>query len=153
MFSYTYCTCTTGVDGQYTVTIVSTPAGTPVSGSTNTFYYPILSSVTLTCMVTSNDGSPVTVTGYSWDTTGCYVNSRDENRCFPVGKNTASVSKDSLLAIDSGTITCTATISDTDYTSPPLTLNISGMSVVKYVITHCTSLIVIEPDFHTHPVP
>ena len=150
---HTLRTCTTGVDGQYTVAIVSTPAGTPVSGSTNTFYYPILSSVTLTCMVTSNDGSPVTVTGYSWDTTGCYVNSRNENRCFPVGKNTASVSKDSLLAIDSGTITCTATISDTDYTSPSLTLNISGMSVMKYVIAHCTSLIVIEPDFHTHPIP
>ena len=39
----------------YTVTIASTPAGTPVSGSTNTFDYPILSSVTLTCMV---DPSP-----------------------------------------------------------------------------------------------
>ena len=78
-------------------------------------------------MVTSNDGSPITVTGYSWDTTGCYVNSRGENRCFPVGKNTASVSKDNLLAIDSGTITCTATINGTDYTSPSLTLRISGM--------------------------
>ena len=122
-FMCLYCT---GVDSQ-TVTIVSTPAGTSVSGSTNTFYYPILSSVTLTCMVTSNDGSPVTVTGYSWNTTGCYINSRGENRCFPVGKNTASVSKDSLLAIDSGTITCTATISDTDFTSQSLTLRISGM--------------------------
>ena len=34
-----------------TVTVVSSPAGTPVSESTNTFDYPILSSVTLRCMV------------------------------------------------------------------------------------------------------
>ena len=46
-----------GVDGQYIVTIVSNPAGTPVSGFTNTFDYPILSSVTLTCDVTLNDTS------------------------------------------------------------------------------------------------
>jgi len=104
-------------------------------------------------MVTSNDGSPVTVTGYSWNTTGCYVNNRGKNKCFPVNKNTASVSQDSLLAIDSGTITCTATINGTDYTSPSLTLRISGMAVLKYVITHCTSLIVTEPDFHVYPMP
>jgi len=44
-----------GTYGQFTVTIVSNPAGTLVSGSTNTFDYPILSSVTLTCTV---DPSP-----------------------------------------------------------------------------------------------
>ena len=33
------------------VTIVTSPVGTPVSGSTITYDYPILSSVNLTCMV------------------------------------------------------------------------------------------------------
>ena len=120
-----------GVDGQYTVTIVSTPAGTPVSGSTNTFDYPILSSVTLTCMVTSNDGSPVTVTGYSWDTTGCYVNSNfmgiGNVRCFPRNQVTQSVSEDAVLARDAGTVRCTAVTNSGSFTSGPFTLRISGM--------------------------
>ena len=53
-----------GIDGQttYTVTIVSSPAGIPVNGSTDTFDYPILSNVTLTCNVTSNDVSSFAVT-------------------------------------------------------------------------------------------
>ena len=51
-------------DGQttYTVTIVSSPAGISVNGSTDTFDYPILINVTLTCNVTSNDGSSLAVT-------------------------------------------------------------------------------------------
>ena len=118
---------TAGVNGQYTVTIVSTPAGTPVSGSTNTFDYPILSSVTLTCMVTSNDGSPFTVTNYQWNTTGCFTNNvHDIPTCFPTGQTTQNVAGDDLTAEDAGTITCTATIGGDDYTSEPLTLRISG---------------------------
>ena len=78
-----------GVDGQtYTVTIVSSPAGTPVSGSTNTFDYPILSSVTLTCNVVSDDGSLFTVIAYQWNTAGCCTHSNHNNgnpSCFPHG--------------------------------------------------------------------
>ena len=116
-----------GMDDQYTVTIVSTPAGTPVSRSTNKFDYPILSSVTLTCMVTSNDGSPVTVTGYSWDTTGCFTDYRGYVRCFPNGQTTQNVSEDAVLARDAGTVRCTAIINSESFTSGPFTLRISGM--------------------------
>jgi len=107
-----------------TVTIVSTPVGSSVSGSVNnTFDYPILSSVNLTCMVTSSDGSTPTVSGYSWDTSGCY----DVRMCFPYGQTTQSVSEDNLRADDAGNITCTATIGGVDYTSDSFTLRISGM--------------------------
>ena len=112
-----------------TITIVSTPAGTPVSGSTNTFDYPILSSVTLTCMVTSSDGSTRTVTNYQWNTTGCYTNT-DHNSgnptCFPTGQATQSVTGTDLTAEDAGTVTCTVTIGGINYNSRPLTLRISG---------------------------
>ena len=116
----------TGVDGQFTVTIVSSPAGTPVSGSTNTFDYPILSSVTLTCMV---DPSPSSSVMYQWNTTGCYTNSNYNGGspgCFPHGETTQSVSDDDVTAEDAGTITCTVTIDGSDYTSGPFTLRISG---------------------------
>ena len=113
-----------------TVTIVSNPAGTLVSGSTNTFDYPILSSVTLTCMVTSSDGSTITVTNYQWNTTGCYTHP-DHNSgnptCFPNNQTTQSVTGNDLTAEDAGTITCTVTISGIGYTSEPLTLRISGI--------------------------
>ena len=124
-------------DGAFTVTIVSSPAGTPVSGSTNKFDYPILSSVTLTCDVTSNDGSSFTVDSYRWNTTGCYTHPNFNSgnpRCFPHGQNTQNVSGDNLLAEDAGTITCTVTISGSDYTSEPFTLRISGEQLVYCVI-------------------
>ena len=120
------------------VTIVSNPAGTPVSGSTNTFDYPILSSVTLTCMVTSSDGSTPTVTNYQWDTTGCYTNSAHNSgnpTCFPTGQTTQNVTENHLTAEDAGTITCTAIIDGVDYTSEPLTLRISGMVHYTYIFT------------------
>ena len=123
---YAYCTYITG---EYTVTIASTPAGTPLSGSTNTIDYPILSSVNLTCMVTSDDGSPFTVTSYSWNTTGCYDNSggTGDVRCFPNGKRTQNVSEDAVLARDAGTVRCTAVINNASFTSGPFTLRITGM--------------------------
>ena len=136
----------TGIDGQsgqssgndpFTVTIVSSPAGTSVSGSTNTFDYPILSSVTLTCNVTSNDGSSFTVDSYQWNTTECYTHpgfNSGNPRCFPRDQNTQNVSGDNLLAEDAGTITCTVTISGNDYTSEPFTLRISGEQLVYCVI-------------------
>ena len=123
-----------GVDGQlYTVTIVSNPAGTPVSGSTNTFDYPILSNVTLTCVVTPSDGGPTIfpVTNYQWNTGGCFTNyAHNTLTCFPTGQTTQSVTGNNLLAEDAGTITCTVTIGGVDYTSGPLTLRISGTLIM-----------------------
>ena len=120
-----------GVDSQFTVTIVSSPAGTPVSGSVNTFDYPILSSVTLTCMVNPTPSSSVT---YQWNTTGCYTNRKFTGICFPRHQTTQTVSGGNLLAEDAGTITCTTMISGSDYTSKPFTLRISGEQLVYCVI-------------------
>ena len=117
------------------ITIVSSPAGTPVSGSANTFDYPILSSVTLTCMVNPTPSSSVT---YQWNTAGCYTNSKftgSNPECFPHGQTTQNVTGNDLNAEDAGTITCTVTISGSDYTSEPLTLRISGEQLVYCVIT------------------
>ena len=117
------------------VTIVSSPAGTPVSGSTNTFDYPILSSVNLTCMVNPTPSSSVT---YQWNTTGCYTNAQftySNPVCFPHGQTTQNVTGNDLNAEDAGTITCTVTISGSDYTSRPFTLRISGEQLVYCVIT------------------
>ena len=111
------------------VTIVSSPAGT-VSGSTNTFDYPILSNVTLTCMVNSTPSSSVT---YRWNTAGCYTNSHytgSNPECFPHDQTTQSVTGNNLNAEDAGTITCTARISGSDYTSEAFTLRISGEQLV-----------------------
>ena len=122
-----------GIDGQFTVTIGSTPAGTPVSGSVNTFDYPILSSVTLTCNVTSNNGSSFIVTSYRWNTAGCYTNSyfnTNSPRCFPRDRTTQSVTDRYVNAEDASTITCTVTISGSNYTSDPFTLRISGEQLV-----------------------
>jgi len=119
----------TGVNGQFSVTIVSNPAGTPVSGSTNTFEYPILSSVTLTCMV--NTSLPAN-TNYSWDTTGCFTDDRGTRRCFPVGQTTQSVNEDNVFAKDAGTIRCTVITDSGSFISGPFTLRISGMYVVVY---------------------
>ena len=124
-----------GVDGQFTVTIVSSPAGTAVSGSTNTFDYPTLSSVTLTCMVDPTPSSSVT---YQWSATGCYTNARftgGNAQCFPFGQTMQIVTGNDLVAHDAGTVTCTVTISGSDYTSHPFTLRISGEQLVYCVVT------------------
>jgi len=114
----------TAIDGETAVTIVSNPVGTRVTEAVNTFDYSILSSVTLACMVYPTPSDPLT---YLWNTEGCYFNNRNEQRCFPAGKTTQSVSEDDLLAKDAGTITCTATILGVEYTSDEFTLRISGM--------------------------
>ena len=120
-----------------TVTIVSNPAGTPVSGSTNTFDYPILSRVTLVCVVIADDNLPVTVTSYRWNTAGCYTHPNRNNgnpTCFPDGQTTQSVTDNDVTAEDAGTITCTVTISGSEDTSEPFTLRISGEQLVYCVI-------------------
>jgi len=123
----------TAIEGETTVTLASNPAGIRVSGAANTFDYPILSSVTLMCIVYPTPSDPVT---YQWNTEGCYVNNVNESRCFPAGQTTQSVSEDDLIAIDAGTITCTTTILGVEYTSNEFTLRISGMWTCSYTIIH-----------------
>ena len=124
----------TGTDSQtYTVTIASNPAGTPVSGSTNTFSYPVLSRVTLTCNVISLNGQGFIDVAYQWGTTRCYANFAyygGTPKCFPHGQTTQTVTGTDLTAEDAGTITCTATISGVKYTSDPMTIHISGEYLV-----------------------
>ena len=132
-----------GVDGQFTVkvTILSSPAGIPVSGSTNTFDYPILSTVTLTCA--SELDSVVDDLRYQWNTAGCYTNPNHNDgnpTCFPHNHKTRTVTGNNLNAEDAGTITCTVMLFDMStygYTSEPFTLRISGEQLVYCVIT-CT---------------
>ena len=89
------------------------------------------------CIATASDGSPVTVTSYSWTATNCYTRSGGiDNPCFySVGDLTGqNVTSSGLLAPDAGTVTCTATIDGMDYTSDPLTLRISGEQLHNNVI-------------------
>jgi len=111
-----------------TISISSDPSGIPVSGLINTFDYPILSNVTLTCMV---DPSPPAGATYQWNTTGCFTSFRHNiPTCFPANQTTQSVIGYHLLAEDAGTITCTVIIGSVNYTSGPLTLRISGTHIV-----------------------
>ena len=117
-------------DDQFTVTIVRTPAGTPVSGSTNTFDYPILGNVTLMCVVTSSDQSVLTVDNYRWNTTGCFTNNaHTAPTCFPTNQTTQSVTDNALTAEDAGIIACTVMIGDMNYDSKPLNLRVSGINI------------------------
>ena len=96
-----------------------------------------MSSVTLTCDVTSDDGSPLIVTSYQWNTMGCYTHHNRNSgnpSCFPDGQTKQSVTDDDVTAEDAGTITCTVTISGSDYISEPFTLRISGEQLVYCVI-------------------
>ena len=97
-----------------------------------------MSSVTLTCNVASNNGSLFTVQSYQWNAAGCYTNSKFTGStpdCFIYNQKTQrSVTGNNLNAEDAGTITCTVTISGSDYTSEPFTLRISGEQLVYCVI-------------------
>ena len=80
-------------------------------------------------MVNPTPSSSVT---YQWNTTGCYTNSKytaSNPECFPHGQTIQSVTDNDLKAEDAGTITCTATINGSNYTSEPFTLRISGEQV------------------------
>ena len=110
------------------VTILTDPEGTPVNGSNNTFDYPILTSVSLLCMATMPDGSPVTMASYSWTATNCYNHTGGvQSPCFYSGGRTGyNITENSLLAPDAGTVACTVTVNGVNFTSDPLTLRISG---------------------------
>ena len=96
-------------------TIISSSAGTLVSGSTNTYVYPILSSVTLTCDTVPPATSS---TMFTWDTAGCTT-------CFPLNGATQNVSTSSLTPDDAGTFTCTADDGSDIATSESFTLRVS----------------------------
>ena len=124
-----------GVDSNVIVFIHSSPAGTLVTDQPHTFDYPILSSVTLTCLVIYSNGTPVAtslVSNYRWNTTKCYRNNAHHGgtpRCFPHSQTIQTITADYLTAVDAGTISCSATVGSvirTTYTSSPLTLRISG---------------------------
>ena len=86
-------------------------------------------------MVKPTPSSSVT---YQWNTAGCYTNAQftDSNpECFPRGQTSQNVTGNNLNAEDAGSITCTVTISGSDYTSEPFTLRISGEQLVYCVIT------------------
>ena len=74
---------------------------------------------------------------YQWNTAGCYTNSKftgSNPQCFPHGRTGQSVTGNNLIAEDAGTITCTVTISGSDYTSGSFTLHISGEQLVYCVV-------------------
>ena len=104
----------------------------------NTFDYPILSNVTLTCNVASDSGPLPNGISYEWDSTECYTNDKftpDNPECFPHGQTTQSVTGNNLNAEDAGTIRCSAMINGVRHTSEPFTLRISGEQLVYCVIT------------------
>ena len=119
-----------------TVTIVTDPEGTSVNGSNNTFDYPILTNVSLMCIVTIPGGSSITATSYSWTATDCYNRIGGvQSPCFYSGGRTGNnITGDSLLAPDAGTVTCTATITGVEFTSDPLTLRIAGKHLMHSII-------------------
>ena len=94
------------------MTILSSPAGTPVSGSNNTFSYRILSNVTLTCDAVP---SPTTSTIIRWITDGCIG-------CFPSSQTTQMVTENTLTPEDTGTFTCSLQEGGSEYPSYPFTL-------------------------------
>ena len=87
-------------------------------------------------MVTPTPSPSVT---YRWNAARCYTNSKftpSNPQCFPHGQTTQNVTGNNLNAEDAGTITCTVTISGSDYTSEPFTLCISGEQLVYCVIAY-----------------
>ena len=84
------------------------------------------------CITTAADGSPATVISYHWNVVNCYDNTGDYP-CFYSQNQTSQNITHNLLARDAGTVSCTATIDGTNYTSDPLTLRISGE---LYIMNH-----------------
>ena len=104
----------------------------------NTFDYPILSNVSLTCNVMVDSRSLPNGITYQWNTTGCYTNRQftySNPVCFPHGETSQNVTENNLNAEDAGAIICSALINNVRYTSEPFTLRISGEQLVYCVIT------------------
>ena len=119
-----------GIDGQ-TVTIVTDPAGVPVDGQNNTFDYPILTNVTLMCVATAVDGSPATVTSYSWKSDF----NIEAGQLALEQRIEQNITVNNLRAQHADTVNCAATINGTNYASDPLTLRISGkLDMYNFII-------------------
>ena len=103
-----------GMQTFNSVTIINSPGGTLVDGLSNTFVYPILSSVTLSCTTDPPASSSAT---YQWDA--------DCTACFPDSQVTENVTTSSLTTNDAGTFTCTVTDGSTPGVSSPFTLRVS----------------------------
>ena len=106
------------------VTILNSPAGTQVNGSTNTFSYRILSNVTLTCDTVPGSTSS---TSFTWTTDGCTA-------CFPSGQTMQVISENTLTLEDAGTFTCTAMEANTD-TSDPLIIHVDCKLAMYHIDT------------------
>ena len=82
--------------------------------------------------------TPLSSVTYQWNTAGCYTNSvftGSNPECFPHGQTSQNVTGNNLNAEDAASITCTVTISGSDYTSAEYTLRISGEQLVYCVIS------------------
>jgi len=79
------------------------------------------------------DPSPPAGATYQWNTGGCFTNDNHNiPTCFPTGQTTQNVTGAYLLAEDAGSITCTATIGGTDYTSQIFVLRVSGTHICAH---------------------
>ena len=115
-------------DSSINIAVVSDPPGTPVNGLSNTFDYPVLTSVRLLCNATSTtDGSPYSAS-YNWQSISCYTHSNGVQRpCFYNGYPSGySIDSNDLLAQDAGVVSCNANGVHGYYTSGSFTLRISG---------------------------
>jgi len=84
----------------------------------------------------------IRASSYRWNTRGCYKFSGRTPRCFAHSQTKDTVTGFDLTARDSGTVSCTATVNNVEYTSDPLTIRISGnIIMLKY---YC-----LEPNRHS----
>ena len=80
-------------------------------------------------MASAADGSPATVTSYSWTASNCYTRTGGvQDPCFysldsATGQNITGYD---LLATSAGTVECTAVIDGMNHKSDQLTFRISG---------------------------
>ena len=89
------------------------------------------------------DPSPSATITYQWNTTGCYTNIKYNDGkpgCFPHDQTAQNVTDNAVTAEDAGTITCTAVIGGTGYSSKPFTLHVSGtvqwLHIVIYILIY-----------------
>jgi len=64
-----------------------------------------------------------------------------EQRCFPAGQTTQSVTGSNLIADDAGGIVCAVTIGGVDYGSDLFTVRVSGMCACIYLVLWSVTLL------------
>ena len=98
----------------YHVKVITSSPGIPSDNNNNTFGYLIGSDLNLTCLVTP---TPPAGSEFSWNcSTGCFADMGMEQ----------TINVINLTSMDSGSITCSFTVSGLDYHSEPLNLLVSG---------------------------